>query len=117
VVRALTSIVGCTYTSVSFVESAWPPLARRRGDAVAAFVALSLVLFLLLGRPVRLLVLAGALNGLVLPVTLLVTLLGARRTDLLGGYRHPRWLAAVGWAALAAAVARPWLSLGDLRRL
>ena len=28
---ALTSIVGCTYTSISFLESAWAPLARRRG--------------------------------------------------------------------------------------
>ena len=114
---ALTSIVGCTYTSLSFLESARVPLARRRAPAVAAFLAVSLGLFLLLGRPVRLLVLAGALNGLVLPATLLVTLLAARRRDLLAGYRHPRWLAAAGWAALAAAAAAGVLSLGDLGRL
>jgi Mn2+/Fe2+ NRAMP family transporter len=114
---ALTSIVGCTYTSVSFLESVWAPLARRRALAVAAFVAVSLVLFLLLGRPVRLLVLAGALNGLILPSTLLVTLLAARRHDLLPGYRHPRGLAAVGWATLVAATGAAALSLGDLGRL
>lgn len=114
---ALTSIVGCTYTSLSFVESLWAPLARRRGAAVAAFVAASLGLFLWLGRPVRLLVLAGALNGLVLPVTLLVTLLAARRASLLDGYRHPRWLAASGWAALLGATAAAVLSLGDLARM
>jgi Mn2+/Fe2+ NRAMP family transporter len=114
---ALTSIVGCTYTSLSFLESAWAPLARRRTIAVAAFVALSLGLFLPLGRPVRLLVLAGALNGVILPATLVVTLLAARRSDLLGGYRHPRWLAAAGWTALAAATAAAALSLGDLARL
>jgi Mn2+/Fe2+ NRAMP family transporter len=111
---ALTSIVGCTYTSVSFLESAWAPLARRRGLAVGAFVAVSLGLFLLLGRPVRLLVLAGALNGLILPSTLLVTLLAARRRDLLAGYRHPPWLEAAGWAALVAATGAAVLSLGDL---
>ena len=114
---ALTSILGCTYTSLSFVESLWAPLARRRGAAVAAFVGASLVLFLWIGRPVRLLILAGALNGLVLPVTLLVTLLVARRGDLLAGYRHPRWLAGAGWAALLAATAAAVLSLGELRRL
>ena len=114
---ALTSIVGCTYTSLSFVESLWTPLARRRGAAVAAFVALSLGLFLWLGRPVRLLILAGALNGLVLPVTLLVTLLAARHRGLLAGYRHPRWLEVAGWVALIAATAAAVLSLGDLGRL
>jgi Mn2+/Fe2+ NRAMP family transporter len=114
---ALTSIVGCTYTSLSFVESVWSPLARRRGAAVAAFLAVSLGLFLRLGRPVRLLILAGALNGLILPATLLVALAAARRADLLGGYRHPRWLAAAGWAAFVVAAAAAVLSLGDLRRL
>jgi Mn2+/Fe2+ NRAMP family transporter len=114
---ALTSIVGCTYTSLSFLESVWAPLARRRAATVAAFVAVSLGLFLWLGRPVRLLILAGALNGLVLPVTLLVTLLAARRRGLLAGYQHPRWLEAAGWVALLAATAAAVLSLGDLGRL
>ncbi len=114
---ALTSIVGCTYTSVSFLESAWAPLVHRRRAAVAGFVALSLGLFLLLGRPVRLLVLAGALNGLVLPATLLVTLVVARRPGLLGGYRHSRWLAAAGWATLVVAAVAAALSLGDLKKL
>ena len=113
---ALTSIVGCTYTSVSFLESTWA-LARRRGAAAGAFVALSLALFLGLRQPVRLLILAGSLNGLILPATLLVTLLAARRRDLLAGYRHPRWLAGAGWAALAVATAAAALALGDLRRL
>jgi Mn2+/Fe2+ NRAMP family transporter len=114
---AVTSVVGCTYTSLSFLESVWPRLERRRPLAVSAFVALSLALFLLFGQPVRLLLLAGALNGLILPVTLAVTLLAARRTDLLRGYRLPPWLVAAGWATLAAATAAAVLSLGDLRRL
>jgi Mn2+/Fe2+ NRAMP family transporter len=114
---AITSVVGCTYTSLSFLASQWPRLEARRAAAVSGFVALSLALFLWLGRPVRLLILAGALNGLILPVTLVVTLLAARRPDLLGGYRHPHWLTAAGWAALVAATAAAVLSLGDLRRL
>jgi Mn2+/Fe2+ NRAMP family transporter len=114
---AITSVVGCTYTSLSFLASLWKPIETRRAVAVSAFIALSLGLFLLLGRPVRLLILAGALNGLILPVTLVVTLLAARRPDLLGGYRHPGWLTAAGWAALVAATAAAVLSLGELRRL
>jgi Mn2+/Fe2+ NRAMP family transporter len=114
---SITSIVGCTYTSLSFAEGVRPALARRRGTAVVGFLAVSLLLFLGLGRPVRLLVLAGALNGLVLPATLLVTLLAARRPGLLEGYGHPRGLAAAGWVALAAASVAALLSLGELRTL
>ena len=115
---ALTSIVGCTYTSVSFAESAWPKgIAHRRGAAVAAFVAVSLAAFVAIGRPVRLLVLAGALNGLVLPATLLAVLLAARRRDLMRGYEHPRWLAAAGWTALALAAAAAVLGLAEIGRL
>ena len=81
------------------------------------FIAVSLAGFLALGRPVRLLILAGALNGMVLPATLLATLLAARRPDLLDGYRHPRWLSAAGWVALVAASAAAVSSLGELGRL
>jgi Mn2+/Fe2+ NRAMP family transporter len=101
---SITSIIGCTYTSVSFVESAWRAVSRWRGAAVLAFVAASLAAFLAVGQPVRLLVLAGALNGLVLPATLFVVLVASRRRDLLGGYVHPRWLGVTGWAAFLASV-------------
>jgi Mn2+/Fe2+ NRAMP family transporter len=111
---ALTSIVGCTYTSLSFVEGPWPWLARRRGAAVGAFIAVSLAAFLAVGQPVRVLILAGALNGLVLPVTLLVTLLAARHPERLGGYRHPRALAAAGWLAWLVAAAAAVAALREL---
>jgi Mn2+/Fe2+ NRAMP family transporter len=114
---AVTSTVGCTYTSLSFVESALPAWRTYRPVTVLAFVASSLALFLILGRPVRLLILAGALNGLILPFTLLIVLLAAHRPQLLGGYRHPRGLVIAGWAAWAAAAVAAALSLGDMARL
>jgi Mn2+/Fe2+ NRAMP family transporter len=114
---AVTSILGCTYTSLSFVESAWPALRRRHAAAVGVFVAVTLALFLGLGRPVTLLILAGALNGLILPATLLVTLLAARRLDLLDGYRHPRGLTLAGWVVLVVAAVAAALSLGEIQRL
>ncbi len=114
---AVTSVVGCTYTSLSFAEDLWPGLRRRRAMSAAVVLAVSLALVLATGRPVKLLIVAGALNALVLPVTLAVTLLAARRPGLLDGYRHPAWLAGAGWAALAAAVAAAVLTLGELRRL
>jgi Mn2+/Fe2+ NRAMP family transporter len=95
---AITSVVGCSYTSISFL-SGLPAVKRRPAAAVAAFILVSLAFYLALGRPVRLLIAAGALNGLILPVTLGVVLMAARRPDLLRGYRHPRALQAAGWVA------------------
>lgn len=114
---AVTSTVGCTYTSVSFLESAFSATRRHRAAAVVLFVAVSVALFLWLGRPVKLLVLAGALNGLILPATLLVALLAARRPSLLGGYRHPRALALAGWVAWVVAAATAAFSLRGIERL
>jgi Mn2+/Fe2+ NRAMP family transporter len=100
---AISSVVGCSYTSLSFFRGV-EALRRRSGLAVAAFIGVSLAIYLLIGRPVGLLVAAGALNGLILPVTLGVVLLAARRRDLLGAYRHPRPLLAAGWVAWAVSL-------------
>ena len=81
---------------------------------MTVFVGVSLAAFVAIGRPVRLLVLAGALNGLVLPATLAVTLLAARRRDLLRGYAHPPWLAVVGWITLALAAAAAAMGLREI---
>jgi Mn2+/Fe2+ NRAMP family transporter len=111
---AISSVVGCSYTSLSFVRGLSPWLDRRPRQAVGMFIAGSLLFFLTVGRPVRLLVLAGGLNGLVLPVTLGVVLLAARRRDLTGGYRHPRVLLAAGWAAWLVTLGAGVLALRSL---
>ncbi|PRW63199.1 NRAMP family divalent metal transporter [Actinopolyspora mortivallis] len=94
----ITSVVGAAYTSVSFLSTLSPRLQHRRTGLVVAFIAVSAGAFLVLEQtPATLLVLAGALNGLILPLGFGVLLwVAARRTDLLGGHRHPRPLLAVG---------------------
>ena len=61
-------------------------------------------MFLLAGAaPVPLLIFAGAFNGLILPVGVGVMLwVALRRPDLLGGYRYPRGLVALGVAGWLA---------------
>lgn len=111
---AITSVVGCSYTSLTFLRQ-FGPRASGRG-ALAAFVVASLLIYLAVGRPVRLLILAGGLNGLVLPVTLGVVLLAARRPDLLGAYRHPAALTVAGWLAWVVSVAAGALALREMFR-
>jgi Mn2+/Fe2+ NRAMP family transporter len=98
--RAVTSVVGSAYTSVSFLRGVLPVAARRPQAAIGVFVAASTATFLLVGRPVRVLVLAGAVNGWILPLSLAAMLLAARRPAVVGAYRHPAWLAAAGWGTV-----------------
>lgn len=99
---AITSVVGSAYTTVSFLRALSPAVERRSRAAIVAFIVASAAIFLTVGRPVRVLVLAGALNGCVLPIALVAMLLAARRPAIVGTYRQPPWLAA--GAGLTAAV-------------
>jgi len=45
---------------------------------------------------VQLLVIAGALNGLILPVSLALLLIAVNKKRLVGDYEHPVWLTVGG---------------------
>ncbi|MDX6263232.1 MAG: hypothetical protein QOH84_4920 [Kribbellaceae bacterium] len=98
---AITSVIGASYTTVTFVTSRTKTTDRTRTILVVAFIAVSTVIYLSVGTaPTQLLVFAGAFNGLLLPVGIGVLLWVAwRRKDLLLGYRYPRWLLLLGSAA------------------
>ena len=93
---AVTSVVGSAYTSVSFIKSFHRRIARYENWFIIGFIAVSTAIFIFIGRPVKLLVLAGALNGLILPVTLGTMLLAAHSRRVVGSYRHPLWLTVFG---------------------
>jgi Mn2+/Fe2+ NRAMP family transporter len=102
---AITSVVGSSYTSVSFLRSVSARIDRAPGRAIIAFVALSTVIFLAIGRPVTILVLVGAINGMILPVSLGAMLIAAHRSRIVGDYRHPWWLTVAGVIVAAAMAA------------
>ncbi|HVZ77198.1 MAG TPA: NRAMP family divalent metal transporter [Gemmatimonadaceae bacterium] len=116
---AITSVVGSAYTSVSFLRGVSPWAERHWTRLVIAFIVVSTVAFLIVGRPVRTLIVVGALNGLVLPVSLGVILLAAHRRRLMPeGYTHPRWLTAAGTiVALAMAAMGAYSMATDLPKL
>jgi Mn2+/Fe2+ NRAMP family transporter len=101
---AVTSVVGASYTSVSFLRSLSSAIEQHQRVVIAAFIATSTLIFLAVGRPVQVLVIAGAFNGLILPVGLGVLLIAAHRRSIVGNYRHPLWLTVFG-AAVTVAVA------------
>jgi Mn2+/Fe2+ NRAMP family transporter len=97
---AITSVVAAAYTSVSFIAAINPFTAKRQRFIIIGFILLSTLAFAFLGSPTQLLVRAGTLNGLVLPVALCSILLAVSRKKFVPGYHHPVWLVVTGWAVI-----------------
>ena len=98
---ATTSIIGAAYTSVSFLKTLHPFIMENEKWFVIGFIAVSTVVMNLLGQPATLLVLAGAVNGLILPLTLLTVLAASRNKKIVGeNYKHPTILLVLGIVAV-----------------
>lgn len=94
---AITSIIGAAYTSVSFLKTFHPVIAKYENWVIIGFIAVSTLVMLLLGSPATLLVVAGALNGLILPITLGICLIASKKKSIMGeNYQHPTWLLVLG---------------------
>lgn len=100
---AITSIIGAAYTSVSFLKTFHHSIAEHENAWVIAFIVFSTVIMEVVGTtPAQLLVIAGAVNGLILPIALAICLIGSKKESIVGReYKHPTWLLIVGIAVVA----------------
>lgn len=99
---SITSVIGCAYTSVTFLTSFHAGIESRRNYIIIGFIAISTLIFATIGRPAQILVLAGTLNGLILPIALSMILIAAYRSNIVGDYKHPLWIAVFGWFVTVA---------------
>jgi len=113
---SITSVIGASYTTVTFITSRTRTSEKLRTILVVAFIAVTTLIFVLLGAaPTTLLIFAGAFNGILLPVGIGVLLWVAwRRADLMDGYQYPKWLAAIGTAAWLVTI---YLAINSIRPL
>ena len=81
---AITSVVGAAFTSVSFMKTLNKRIEANTNLTIVAFIVLSTAIFLIVGRPVKILVWAGTLNGFILPIGLSLVLLASRKTSIVG---------------------------------
>jgi Mn2+/Fe2+ NRAMP family transporter len=99
---AITSVVGSAFTSVTFAKLLHPAVTKYFSRCIIVFILFSTVIFLLVGQPVKLLVMAGAVNGLILPFALSITLLAVNRKKIMESYVHQQWLSVAGWLVVAS---------------
>ena len=97
---ALTSIVGAAYTSVSFLKTFFKVVKDYENLFIIAFIVVSTLILIFLGKPAKLLVLAGSLNGLILPITLAITLIASKKEGIVGKYKHSNILFYLGWVVV-----------------
>ncbi|CDA08421.1 MULTISPECIES: NRAMP family divalent metal transporter [Fusobacterium] len=114
---ALTSIVGAAYTSVSFLKTFFKVVKNYENLFIIAFIVVSTLILIFLGKPAKLLVLAGSLNGLILPITLAITLIASKKQDIVGKYKHSNVLFFLGWIVVLVAAYIGVKSLSKLAEL
>jgi Mn2+/Fe2+ NRAMP family transporter len=93
---AITSVIGAAYTSVSFIRTFHQNLETYHRWIIVAFIVVSTIVFVSIGKPVKTLILVGALNGLILPISLGVMLVAAYKRNIIGDYKHPLWMTVFG---------------------
>ncbi|MYL50901.1 hypothetical protein GLV98_15505 [Halobacillus litoralis] len=93
---AVTSVVGAAYTSVSFIRTFNKTINKHHKWFIVAFIVISTTVFVSVGEPVKVLILVGSLNGLILPIALGVMLVAAYKQKIVGDYKHPLWLTIFG---------------------
>lgn len=94
---AISSVIGASYTSVSFFKTFHPALGKYERLCISIFIILTTVVFVLVGKPTELLLLAGGINGLILPIALSIMLIAATKKRIMHDYKHPVWMQCAGW--------------------
>ncbi|WP_125589161.1 NRAMP family divalent metal transporter [Companilactobacillus jidongensis] len=102
----MTSTLGSTFTSISFLnytrsERAANKMAKYNRVFVMAFIIISATIFYFVGNPAKVLVVVGAINGFILPISLAILLLAAYKQKIIGDYHHPMILTVTGWIVVA----------------
>jgi Mn2+/Fe2+ NRAMP family transporter len=110
----ITSVIGASYTSISFLKTLFRSVNDHLRAWMIGFIIFSTAIFSTVGKPVALLIFAGSINGLILPLALVSVLLAARKKDVVGDYVHPIWMSAIGYIVAAFTLWMGVISLGKI---
>ncbi len=110
----ISSVVGSAYTSISFIKTFHPLILKFNREIIIAFISISCVIFILIGKPVKILLAVGAINGFILPIALGIMLIAAYRTKIITNYKQPIWLTLTG---LAVVITMVWMSYGTILQM
>ncbi|SEO70221.1 NRAMP family divalent metal transporter [Mucilaginibacter sp. OK283] len=110
----ISSVVGSAYTSVSFIRSFSPLILKWNREIIIGFIMISCCIFLAIGKPVKILLVVGAINGFILPVALGVMLVAAYWSKIIASYKQPLWLTVLGVLVVGTMT---WMSIGAIGQM
>lgn len=110
---AITSVVGASFTSVSFIKTFHPAIEKNYRFIISVFIIISTVIFIAIGKPKELLLTAGLINGFILPVALAIILTALGRKRLVGNFKNPLWLTIIGWMVVIILFTMAVITLTD----
>ena len=94
---AISSVIGASYTSFSFIKHLKFKFIQQERIIISAFIIFTTFVFVLLGKPKELLLMAGLVNGFILPFALAIMLIASRKLPILKQYAYPYWIQISGW--------------------
>lgn len=110
----ISSVVGSAYTSISFIKSFHPTILKYNRAITIVFILVSCLIFILIGKPVKILLAVGAINGLILPIALGIMLIAAYRSKIIFQYKQPLWLTISGLGVVGTMI---WMGYGTILQL
>ena len=97
---AISSVIGASYTSYSFIKHLKSSIVKSEKTIITLFIVLSTLIFAIVGKPKELLLMAGLLNGFILPFALAIMLIASRKLPVLKQFKYPLWIELSGWAVV-----------------
>jgi Mn2+/Fe2+ NRAMP family transporter len=94
---AISSVIGASYTSFSFIKHLQYKIIKQERWIISGFIVFTTLFFVVLGKPKELLLMAGLVNGLILPFALAIMLIASRKLPVLTKYKYPIWIQISGW--------------------
>ncbi len=94
---AISSVVGASYTSYTFIKHIQNKWIQKERWMISAFIIASTGIFVTIGKPKDLLLMAGLVNGFILPIALAVMLIAGRKLTALKQFKYPLWMETAGW--------------------
>jgi Mn2+/Fe2+ NRAMP family transporter len=94
---AISSVIGASYTSYSFIKNLKARYLQNERLMISCFIIISTSIFVITGKPKELLLLAGLVNGFILPFALSIMLIAGRKLPILKQFKYPLWIEIAGW--------------------
>ena len=115
---AVTSVVGASFTSISFAQTVHPIVLKKKSYFIVGFIVCAAMLFAFFGKPIKVLIFAGAFNGFILSFSLGIMLIASTKSRIMKNYKHPKsYLITGGIVALLMLVFGSIVMINELQKV